>query len=677
MFPSILKHFPHNNDYARATVGEIFGEDKIAKAQRFAATELRSGVFLSQSDGTYRFEPLPRIAQIAPLQGIVAGDFYGDGHAGIYAVQNSFAPIPAVGRFDGGISQMLRGDGRGRFTAVPPAESGLVVPRDAKALVVLDLDHDGWPDFLVSRNNDEVLAFRNHGVAGRKSVSISLRGPAGNPTRVGARITVELADGSTRSSEVYAGSGYCSQSTSACFFGYAEGNPPRQVRVRWPSGMTTQHPFPPGSPSLILTQSYSPRGDPGGGTALFPQRLHTKGIEWAPRLGQVSMVTLRLPSPQTMRSSVARSKIPAHPRPSFFPSNQTIPRTMKFTPRHAQLVAGSVAAISACVGLQAQTVPSSVEDQVACCSVEVSATSGSDSYTATTTLAGNRLSTDLRDIGSSLTVVTAQLLSDTGATNNTTLLQRIGGAEVGGINGNYASPGAGTSSTVLAEDTIRPTEDTRIRGLAAADNTRDFFLSDIPWDSYNTDRIDVQRGPNAILFGEGSPAGIINSASNTAKFDNSGNLDFRFGSWGSTRESLDVNFQVVPQQVAARLDFLDDRQKFEQKPAYSKDQRMSGALRIEPALLNQNGNRTIIKANFEIGRVDSDNPRDLPPTDHITPFFNPADTGAYPGGTQWLEFVGLRRTRWVHLHRGQRLCQCRPGHRSECRSLVYERPARQ
>ena len=65
--------------------------------QRFAATEFRSGVLLSQPDGTYRFEPLPRIAQISPLQGLVAGDFDGDGHADIYAVQNSYAPIPAVG----------------------------------------------------------------------------------------------------------------------------------------------------------------------------------------------------------------------------------------------------------------------------------------------------------------------------------------------------------------------------------------------------------------------------------------------------------------------------------------------------------------------------------------------------------------------------------------------------
>ncbi len=257
VFPFILKHFPLNNDYARATLGEIFGDDKLAKAQHFTATELRSGVFLSQNDGTYRFEPLPRIAQIAPLQGIVAGDFDGDGHADIYAVQNSFAPIPAVGRFDGGLSQLLRGDGHGHFTAVPPAESGLLVPGDAKALVVLDLDHDGWPDFLVSRNNDDTLAFRNNGVVGRKSVGISLRGLTGNPAAVGARVTLELADGATLNSEVYAGSGCYSQSTTTCFFGYTDANAPRQVRVRWPSGRTTHYPFPPGSSALVFSATGS------------------------------------------------------------------------------------------------------------------------------------------------------------------------------------------------------------------------------------------------------------------------------------------------------------------------------------------------------------------------------------------------------------------------------------
>ncbi|MEO6567791.1 MAG: FG-GAP-like repeat-containing protein, partial [Opitutaceae bacterium] len=75
--PSILKKYPRNDNYARATLSEILGEDKLRAALRFAATELRAGVFLSQADRTFRFEPLPRLAQISPTQGIVAGDFDG------------------------------------------------------------------------------------------------------------------------------------------------------------------------------------------------------------------------------------------------------------------------------------------------------------------------------------------------------------------------------------------------------------------------------------------------------------------------------------------------------------------------------------------------------------------------------------------------------------------------
>jgi hypothetical protein len=251
--PWILKKYPWADDYAGLTLGDIFGADKLAAAQRYEATELRNGVFLSQADGTYRFEPLPRLAQISTIQGLVTGDFDGDGFADIYAVQNSYAPIPAVGRFDGGLSQLLRGDGHGHFTPATPAESGLIVPGDAKAAALLDQDQDGWPDFVVTQNNSTTLAFRNGGVRQRHSLALQLRGPAGNPTAVGARVTVDRADGSTLVAEVYAGSGHYSQSGGTVFVGYPDGAAPRKLHVRWPSGQTTDHDVPPGVPTLTLT----------------------------------------------------------------------------------------------------------------------------------------------------------------------------------------------------------------------------------------------------------------------------------------------------------------------------------------------------------------------------------------------------------------------------------------
>jgi hypothetical protein len=248
--PPVLKRFPKNNDFAQASLGEVLGEARLSAARRFAATELRSGVFLSQPDGTYRFAPLPRIAQISTVQGLVAGDFDGDGFADLYAVQNSHAPQPEISRFDGGLSQLLRGDGRGGFTAVEPAASGLIVPGDAKALVVTDLDADGWPDFVVTRNNASPVAFHNQGVAGRHMVRIALHGATGNPTAIGARVTLVLADGTMQNGEIAAGGGYWSQSSAALHFGFTEGNPPREIRILWPDGKHTIHPYT-GTPRTI------------------------------------------------------------------------------------------------------------------------------------------------------------------------------------------------------------------------------------------------------------------------------------------------------------------------------------------------------------------------------------------------------------------------------------------
>jgi hypothetical protein len=127
----------------------------------------------------------------------------------------------------------------------------LVVPGDAKALVVTDLDADGWPDLVASRNDEPALAFRNQGRAGHQAFGVQLQGPPGNPTAIGAKLTLTLADGSTQTAELSAGSGYLSQSSSTAFFTYPTASPPRLLAVSWPDGTSQQHTFASPPPAIL------------------------------------------------------------------------------------------------------------------------------------------------------------------------------------------------------------------------------------------------------------------------------------------------------------------------------------------------------------------------------------------------------------------------------------------
>ena len=242
-------------------------------------------------------------------------------------------------------------------------------------------------------------------------------------------------------------------------------------------------------------------------------------------------------------------------------------------------------------------------------------------YAATSTLAGTRLRTDLRDVGAAISVVTGQLLADTASTNARDILIYTTNTEVGGFEGNFSGVATGNGFSNPESTLQSPSTATRVRGLAGADLTRDFFLTSIPLDSYNTERIDISRGANAILFGLGSPAGIINNQLKTA---NLRKPEFKFqqsvGRFDSHREVLDVNTPLLPGTLALRFVALNKREEYRQRPAFEQDRRLYGALNFEPKLVRDG--LTQINLSYESGRQHSNRPRPTPPHDGLTVWFD-------------------------------------------------------
>lgn len=238
-------------------------------------------------------------------------------------------------------------------------------------------------------------------------------------------------------------------------------------------------------------------------------------------------------------------------------------------------------------------------------------------YVATSSLAGTRIRTDLKDIANPISVVTKEFMQDVGATDPVDLLVYTANTEAGGVGGNYSGAAVG-SPAIFTGVTRNPQDNNRVRGLARADLTRDYFPTTIVFDSYNTSRVEINRGPNATLFGLGSPGGIINSQLIQPTLKNAGSAELQIDDQGSTRTVLDVDRVLIPSMLGVRIAALNEREQFEQKFAYERDRRLFAALHFAPF---KNG---VFRASFEKGAIDANRPRSDAPRDNLTRWWHPA-----------------------------------------------------
>jgi outer membrane receptor protein involved in Fe transport len=234
-------------------------------------------------------------------------------------------------------------------------------------------------------------------------------------------------------------------------------------------------------------------------------------------------------------------------------------------------------------------------------------------YRATSTLAGTRLNTALRDIAASVTVVTEDFMNDIGATDMEGILTYLGSTETGGMDGNYhgGEIEEGNGGNDVHRIDSRPQQSYRVRGLAKADTTQNYFITAAPLDSFNFDQVTVNRGPNSALFGLGSAGGVLNAGLKKAQFRDFAKIETTFDDWGTKRYVLDVNKQLVEDKLSVRFTALYNDKGYEQKNAYNLDRRQYGAITFKPF------KNTVIRANYTSGFLDRSLPISRPPEDNM------------------------------------------------------------
>lgn len=274
----------------------------------------------------------------------------------------------------------------------------------------------------------------------------------------------------------------------------------------------------------------------------------------------------------------------------------------------ARAALAGLAVVVAAVAAHAQSAsapaaaPGGANDPVTLSPFEVR-TDKDTGYTATNTLAGSRLNTDLRDTPAAISVFTKDFLDDIGAISVAEAL-------------NYAMNTERDFSDFTGNGFNAVDVTFQMRGFVGASLGRNYFGWFGSSDSYNVERLDFSRGPNSILFGIGGPGGIVNTTTKQARLGrNSQEAQLRIGSWNDHRATLDLN-RTVGQKLAVRANLVwQERQTWREFEYYD---RLGGAL----ALTYRPFRNTTFRIDSEYADIKENRAQPWPAADRISPWLN-------------------------------------------------------
>ncbi|KAA9357566.1 VCBS repeat-containing protein [Larkinella humicola] len=202
---SMRARFPLHKDFAVTSIDKVFKEEELKGAIVLEANYMKSAYVENKGDGTFELHALPIQAQTAPLFGMIADDFDQDGFPDVLLVGNDFSNELLVGRLDALNGLLLKGNGKGGFTALNPGASGFYVPGNAKGLVRLSgAGRNGEPGkslIVATQNRGPLKVFH----AEQPTQTVPLK-----PTDVSANLV--YAGGKKQKVEFYYGQSFLSQS---------------------------------------------------------------------------------------------------------------------------------------------------------------------------------------------------------------------------------------------------------------------------------------------------------------------------------------------------------------------------------------------------------------------------------------------------------------------------------
>ena len=154
---SLKSKYVSYSSFADQTIQDVFDQKTLQKANKLNAKLLKSSVLLNISNNTFEIKPLPDLAQISPVFGIIASDFDQDGNLDIITGGNLFGTRVKLGRLDASKGEFFKGNGNGLFQSIPYSKSGLKSEGEIRDIVVINIG--GKPHLIFAKNNAPIEVY--------------------------------------------------------------------------------------------------------------------------------------------------------------------------------------------------------------------------------------------------------------------------------------------------------------------------------------------------------------------------------------------------------------------------------------------------------------------------------------------------------------------------------------
>lgn len=150
--PSLKKRYLRYENYVNQQVADIFPADQFPNTLVLKTFTLSTAVWLNTGGGKFVRHELPTEAQFFPVYAILSGDFDRDGKLDLLLGGNQYNAKPETGIYAAGKGLLLRGNGKGGFTALSPGESGLRISGQIRSLSPIRIKDRSF--VLIGKNND-------------------------------------------------------------------------------------------------------------------------------------------------------------------------------------------------------------------------------------------------------------------------------------------------------------------------------------------------------------------------------------------------------------------------------------------------------------------------------------------------------------------------------------------